>query len=68
MLFSEIRLKVSDEESEYSPKIFVDKLYRYIKMLVVAKQLSSDNVGALAELTTELANRLKEEEGAEQKS
>lgn len=62
MLFSEIRLKVSDEESEYSPEIFVDKLYRYIKMLVVAKQLSSDNVAALAELTTELANRLKEEE------
>lgn len=67
MLFSEIRLKVSDEESEYSPEIFVDKLYRYIKMLVVAKQLSSDNVAALAELTTELANRLKEEEGGEQK-
>ena len=67
MLFSEIRLKVSDEESEYSPEIFVDKLYRYIKMLVVAKQLSSDNIAALAELTTELANRLKEEEGGEQK-
>lgn len=67
MLFSEIRLKVSDEEPEYSPEIFVDKLYRYIKMLVVAKQLSSDNIAALAELTTELANRLKEEEGGEQK-
>ena len=65
MVITEIQLKISDEISEYSPELFVDKLYHYIKFLAVSEQLNSDNVAALAELTTELANRLKEEEGCD---
>ena len=65
MVITEIQLKISDEIPEYSPELFVDKLYHYIKFLAVSEQLSSDNVAALAELTTELANRLKEEESCD---
>lgn len=60
-------LTESPKEDNLQQKQFVETVYSSIKKLASTKLLNSDNVAALAELTTELANRLKEEEGAEQK-
>ena len=55
-------LKDSYEENKMQQKEFVETLYSDIKKLTTKNLLDADSVGALAELFTELANRLKEEE------
>ena len=55
----------SPKEDKLQQKEFVETLYSGIKRLASAKLLDSGNVEALAELTTELANRLKEEENCD---
>lgn len=55
-------LKDSYEENKMQQKEFVETLYSDIKKLTTRNLLDADSVGALAELFTELANRLKEEE------
>lgn len=57
-------LKDSYEENKMQQKEFVETLYSDIKKLTIRNLLDADSVGALAELFTELANRLKEEESA----
>lgn len=55
----------SSKEDKLQQKQFVETVYSSIKKLAASKLLDSDSVEALAELTTELANRLKEEESGE---
>lgn len=58
-------LTESPKEDNLQQKQFVETVYSSIKKLASTKLLNSDNVAALAELTTELANRLKEEENCD---
>jgi len=50
-----------------TPELAVEELYEAIKGSYEMGHIKREQVEALAELTTELANRLKEEEGGEQK-
>jgi len=65
MFVAEIRNKISDEISEYLPENFIEEVYDDIKVLTCIKILKSSHIEALAELFTELANRLKEEESCD---
>lgn len=48
-----------------TPELAVEELYGAIKGSYEVGRIKREQVEALAELTTELANRLKEEEGGE---
>ena len=48
-----------------TPELAVEELYDAIKCSYEHRYIKREQVEALAELTTELANRLKEEESAE---
>lgn len=48
-----------------TPELAVEELYGAIKSSYEVGRIKREQVEALAELTTELANRLKEEESGE---
>ena len=48
-----------------TPELAVEELYDVIKFSYEIGRIKKEHVEALAELTTELANRLKEEESGE---
>ena len=60
---------IKDKKVKPDPREVVEDVYRFIKVLANEKCLSSDNLIDIADLTTELANRLKiQEDCGEQES
>lgn len=56
---------VNKTEGKPNPKVIVEHCYDLIKGLAEGGSIKSEDVAAIAELTTELANRLKIEESGE---
>lgn len=54
----------TSEEGSPNPKVLVEDLYGLIKGLTMGGNLHSEDLDALADLTTELSNRLKVEENS----
>lgn len=56
------KIMFMETKNKANPKILVENCYGIIKELAKQGNLKSEDVAAIAELTTELANRLKVEE------
>ena len=60
----ELKFMKTAKEDSPNPKVLVEYCYGIIKELAMGGNLHSEDLDALADLTTELSNRLKVEENS----